>query len=151
MPNSPFGFDEPEHSPGFMLWQTTTSWQRMIKKALEPHQISHAQFVILAILMFSQNQSTQMTQVDIGQASKLDKMTISKSLKKLVSLKLVERHEHANDSRAKAVTLTTSGVNLTKKLVPIIESVDAHFFGQLSKKQETILIELLGTLVKTTN
>ena len=35
MTNSPFGFDAPEDSPGFLLWQTTISWQRMIKQALE--------------------------------------------------------------------------------------------------------------------
>ncbi len=52
MTNPPFGFDAPEDSPGFLLWQTTISWQRMIKKALEPHDISHAQFVIMAILHF---------------------------------------------------------------------------------------------------
>ena len=30
MSKAPFGFDKPEDSPGFVLWQTTTTWQRLI-------------------------------------------------------------------------------------------------------------------------
>jgi MarR family transcriptional regulator, organic hydroperoxide resistance regulator len=48
MSNLPFGFDRPEDSHGFLLWQTTMIWQRQIKQALEPYNISHAQFVIMA-------------------------------------------------------------------------------------------------------
>ncbi len=36
MTDSVFGFEQPEHSPGFLLWQTTITWQRLIKKALDP-------------------------------------------------------------------------------------------------------------------
>lgn len=50
MSNLPFGFDKPEDSPGFLLWQTTMIWQRQIKKALEQYNVSHAQFVIIATL-----------------------------------------------------------------------------------------------------
>ena len=50
--NIPFGLEAPENSLGFMLWQTTVLWQRQIKKSLEPCDISHAHFVIMAILMW---------------------------------------------------------------------------------------------------
>ena len=52
MSNLPFGFDTPENSPEFLLWQTTMIWQRQIKKALEQYNVSHAQFVIIATLMW---------------------------------------------------------------------------------------------------
>ena len=52
MPKSAFGFEEPEDSPGFLLWQVTVSWQRAIKSALEPYKITHPQFVIMALLMW---------------------------------------------------------------------------------------------------
>lgn len=52
MSDLPFGFDKPEDSPGFLLWQTTMIWQRQIKRSLEPYDISHAQFVIMATLMW---------------------------------------------------------------------------------------------------
>ena len=151
MTNLPFGFDAPEDSPGFLLWQTTISWQRMIKKALEPHDISHAQFVIMAILLWWHGKEKDVTQIDIVTMSKLDKMTVSKSLKKLVGMDLVARHENQEDTRAKSVQLTKSGVALAGKLVPIVEGVNEDFFAKLQKKQEKDLIVILQKLMVTEN
>ncbi|MEM8629128.1 MAG: MarR family winged helix-turn-helix transcriptional regulator [Chlamydiota bacterium] len=149
MTNPPFAFDAPEDSPGFLLWQTTISWQRMIKKALEPHDISHAQFVIMSILLWWHGQKKEVTQIDIVTMSKLDKMTVSKSLKKLVGMNLVARHENQEDTRAKSVQLTKSGVALAGNLVPIVEGVDEDFFANLPKKQEKDLIVILQKLTVT--
>ena len=149
MANPPFGFDTAEDSPGFLLWQTTISWQRLIKKALELHGISHAQFVIMAILLWSQGDKKDVAQIDIIRMSKLDKMTVSKSLKKLVVMNLVERHENQEDTRSKSVQLTKSGVDLVKKLVPIVEGIDADLFGQLQNKEEKTLITFLQKLIVT--
>jgi MarR family transcriptional regulator, organic hydroperoxide resistance regulator len=146
MTNPPFGFDVPEDSPGFLLWQTTMSWQRLIKKVLEPYNLSHAQFVIMAILLWWHGKKKVVTQIDIVGMSKLDKMTVSKSLKKLVGLDLAVRHEHQEDTRAKSVQLTKSGVALTRKLVPIVEGVDADFFGQLKNTEEKDLLVFLQKL-----
>lgn len=146
MANSPFGFDAPEHSPGFLLWQTTTCWQRLIKKSLEEYNVSHSQFVIMAILLWWQNKDRNITQVDVINMSNLDKMTVSKSLKKLCSIGLVVRTEHKEDTRVKLVFLTSQGIDLIKKLVPIVESIDANFFGKLKKDQESNLISILQKL-----
>ena len=139
-------FDAPEDSPGFLLWQTTISWQRLIKKALEPHDISHAQFVIMALLLWLHGQKKDVNQIDIVRLSKLDKMTVSKSLKKLASMAVVSRHENQEDTRAKSVQLTKSGLALVYKLVPIVEGIDAEFFDQLNDGQEKNLIAVLQKL-----
>lgn len=146
MSNSPFGFDVPEDSPGFLLWQTTISWQRLIKKSLEPYDISHAQFVIMAILLWLQDQKKDITQIDIIKMSKLDKMTVSKSLKKLTSMNFIKRRENQEDTRAKSVQLTKSGASITKKLVPIVENVDAKFFSQIKSTEEAKLLKILKKL-----
>lgn len=52
MPKSSFGFAALEESPGLLLWQVSISWQRQIKTKLDPYGISHAQFVILAVLLW---------------------------------------------------------------------------------------------------
>lgn len=148
---SPFGFEKPEDSPGFLLWQTTITWQRLIKNALEPFDIAHAQFVIMAILMWFEEHNYDTVQVSIVNWSKLDKMTVSKSLKKLVAQGLVNRAEHKVDTRAKRVALTDKGRALIGTLIPIVESIDAEFFGKISKKDEQILIAILNTLAVDTN
>ena len=91
------------------------------------------QFVIIAILLWWHGQKKDVTQIDIVTMSKLDKMTVSKSLKKLVGMDLVARHENQEDTRAKSVQLTKSGAALTGKLVLIVEGVDEDFFAKLPK------------------
>lgn len=150
MANLPFGFDKPEDSPGFLLWQTTTMWQRSIKKVLEPYNISHAQFVIMATLLWFEAHNYDTTQVLIADWSKLDKMTVSKSLKKLSALGLINRTEHEIDTRAKSVYLSDKGKALVRKLVPIVEQIDATFFGKLSKTEEEKLIQMLAKITADT-
>ncbi len=149
MPESPFGFEKPEDSPGFLLWQTTTSWQRLIKRALEPFDISHAQFVIMAILLWFEEHQYDTTQVLIVNWSKLDKMTVSKALKKLVSYGLVNRSEHKTDMRAKSVELSKKGKALIRKLVPVVESIDADFFGKTTSSEQQSLIHILEKLAES--
>jgi DNA-binding MarR family transcriptional regulator len=148
MSNLPFGFDTPEDSPGFLLWQTTMIWQRQIKKALEPHNISHAQFVILASLMWFEAHNYDTTQILIVNQTKLDKMTVSKSLKKLVALGFVNRIEHESDTRAKSVMLTDKGIEIVRTLVPIVEGIDAGFFNAATKPEEKQLTAILAKLIR---
>lgn len=143
---SHFGFERPEDSPGFLLWQTTITWQRLIKNALEPFDISHPQFVIMAILMWFEEHDYDTMQVSIVNWSKLDKMTVSQSLKKLAAQGLVQRAEHKIDTRAKMVVLTDKGRELIGKLIPLVEAIDTDFFGKVSKEDEQSLIKILNKL-----
>jgi DNA-binding MarR family transcriptional regulator len=147
MAKLPFGFEKPEDSPGFLLWQTTMVWQRLIKQALEPYGIPHASFVILATLLWFEAHSYDTTQILIAQWSKLDKMTVSKSLKTLVSEGLVNRIEHKKDTRAKSVSLTEKGKYLIHKLVPMVEGIDTTFFGRVPEHDQQSLIHILNQLV----
>jgi DNA-binding MarR family transcriptional regulator len=146
MSPSAFSFKRPENSPGLLLWQTTTTWQRLIKSALAEYDISHPQFVIMAILLWFTEKGEDPTQIAIIRLSKLDKMTVSQSLKKLCKQDLVVRAEHEQDTRAKSVHLTQKGKTLATKLVKIVEKIDADFFGQLSQKEGESLIQILGAL-----
>ena len=149
MTDLPFGFDRPKASPGFLLWQTSITWQRRIRKALEPHGISHPQFVIMAIVLWLEAHEGPPSQTKLIQWSKLDKMTVSSCLKKLKSMGLVERKEDELDTRSKLVSLTQEGKTLIHQLVPIVEAVDAQFFGQLNDEEQQMLLKLLDKLTHT--
>ena len=125
-------------------------WQRQIKRALEPHDISHAQFVIMATLMWFEDHHYDTTQILIVNCSKLDKMTVSKSLRKLVALGCVHRIEHETDTRAKSVSLTKKGKEMVRTLVPIVEGIDRTFFGKASHKEQKSLVQILAKLTAGT-
>lgn len=146
--NSTFGFDRPEDSPGFLLWQTTVIWQRLIKQMLEIHEISHAQFVIMALLLWFDENDQKVNQVTIARFSKLDKMTVSKSLKKLVDQGYINRSESQTDTRANWVNLTEDGQAKVMQLVPLVEGIDEQFFSAVSTADQHQLIRHLNTLVR---
>jgi DNA-binding MarR family transcriptional regulator len=75
-------------------------------------------------------------------------MTVSKSLKKLASLELLNRCECENDTRSKTIELTLKGQNLIKKMVPIVEKIDASFFGILENSEQNKFLKILFQLAK---
>jgi MarR family transcriptional regulator, organic hydroperoxide resistance regulator len=145
--NSPFGFETPEDSPGFLLWQTTITWQRLIKKKLDAFGISHAQFVIMAVLLWFEEHQQDPTQITISRLTKLDKMSVSKSLKKLAAQGYISRNESQKDTRAKCVHLTAQGKKLVTRLVPIVEGIDESFFGNLHRDDQKMLIQILNKVM----
>lgn len=143
MAKSSFGFNRPEDSPGFLLWQTTVIWQRQIKKALNPYGITHSQFVIMAVsLWFAEDKSIIPTQIDIVDKTKLDKMTVSKALQQLVEKGFVKRIESQFDARAKLIKLTAQGKRLIQKVVPVVESVDRELLGSVETNADEVKILL---------
>lgn len=143
---SSFSVQKADDSSGFLLWQVTTLWQREIKRGLEPLGLSHSAFVILASLLWFDEQQIEPTQTTIINHTKLDKMTVSKSLKTLVSHRLVTRFENEIDTRAKTIVLTEQGKNVAIQTVQIVEGVDGEFFAKLSHDERLVLNELFVKL-----
>ncbi len=139
---SSFSVETPSESPGFLLWQVTTLWQRKIKTALQPLGLSHSGFVILASLLWFREHETDVTQTAIIGHTKLDKMTVSKSLKKLHAEGLVLRAENEADTRTKTITLTDSGAALAAEAVGIVEKTDRRFFETLTPGEAEQLNDL---------
>lgn len=146
MGSSAFGFKKAEDSPGFLLWQTTVTWQRLIKKQLDNFEVSHAQFVVLAILLWMQENKQESTQAALVRLSKLDKMTVSKALKDLAKDGRILRAESKEDTRIKTLALTNTGRKLARQLVPIVESVDTDFFGKLTLKEQKSMVTFLSKI-----
>ena len=146
MKKSSFKVDTPDKSSGFLLWQVTTLWQREIKSALEDVELSHSAFVILASLLWFKEHSKSVTQTTIIEHTKLDKMTVSKSLKSLEQKEFVMSREDKTDTRAKSINLTKEGEKLTKKAIKIVEKVDASFFASLSNDEQQSLNKLFKKL-----
>ncbi len=138
-----FRFKQPEDSPGFLLWQLTNQWQRAQRNALAKLELTHAQFVVLAsVLWLSSQPDNIVTQQQISAHSKIDKMSMSALTKTLVQKKLLVRTAHANDGRAYSLALTEKGHKLVLKAIPIVERIDADFFT----KDTTQLVQLVHNL-----
>ena len=131
MTNSPFSVDKAEDSSGFLLWQVTSLWQREIRKALEPFDLTHAQFVLLASAHWLALSGQKATQILLSTHTKIDPMTTSTVLRTLQKKGLLQRREDVTDSRAKIVLLTEKGQTIVGRAVTVVEAFDKRFFSTL--------------------
>jgi DNA-binding MarR family transcriptional regulator len=129
-----FYFKSPKDSPGYLLGQLTMLWQRKQKKVLDPLDLTHTQFVLLASLGWLSKKNNVVTQVDIANQSNADRMMVSKVLRTLEEKGFITRQEHATDTRAKTIKLTKSGESILQKAIIEVENVDLDFFGTLESK-----------------
>lgn len=140
-------FDESHESIGFVFWQTHMLWSRQIKKALSPYKLTHTQFVILSVVGYLSQQQAEVNQVDISEASKIDTMTISTSIKTLIKNGYLIRQKSAKDSRAYQLELTQEGHVVLSESMKIVEAVDTHFF-ETREKESTDLGDQLLKLIR---
>lgn len=129
-----FKVEKPEESTGFLLWQVTNLWQRSIKKALEPYDLTHSQFVLLASTHWLRLHAQEVTQIVLSNHTKIDPMTTSTVLRTLQQKGLLVRQEHQTDTRAKTVALTEAGIQIVKEAVVAVEQFDHAFFSVLDKE-----------------
>ena len=129
-----FHFKSPNDSPGYLLGQLTMLWQRKQKKVLDPLDLTHTQFVLLAALGWLSKKSNTVTQVDIANQSNSDRMMVSKVLRTLEEKGFITRQEHETDTRAKTIRLTNNGAVVLQKAIIEIENADLDFFATLDTK-----------------
>jgi len=129
-----FHFKSPNDSPGYLLEQLTLLWQRKQKKVLDPLNLTHTQFVLLAALGWLSKKNNVVTQVDIAHQSKTDRMMVSKVLRILEKKKFISRQEHQTDTRAKVIKLTNEGANILQKALTVVENTDIELFSVLGNK-----------------
>jgi len=135
----------PAESPGFLLWKISNAWQRRQRLALQPFDLTHSQFVVLATATWFGAET--LTQARISQLSGIDPMTTSQVLRALEANGLIERVDHPTDPRAKSIMVTRAGRDLARKAIVVVEETDAAFFEPLAS--DTVrLIKMFQALVQ---
>jgi DNA-binding MarR family transcriptional regulator len=145
-----FAFEQPEENAGFLLWQVSMLWQLKMKKGLDTVNLTLTQFALLAALHWLTHEGATVTQNDLANHAKLDKMTTSKVLRTLADKGFVERAEHAHDTRAKTIVLTKTGVDVLTQANAIVAQTDQQFFSRLGKNEGVYKEMMQDLLVKST-
>lgn len=140
----PTRFAGPGDSPGFLLWRVSNAWQRRQRAALQPLELTHSQFVILAAATWFGGDEG-LAQGRLGELVGADAMTTSQVVRALESQQLLQRKENPDDPRAWRVVATSSGRALAARAVSVVEQVDADFFAPVAGQSRT-LVKLLRSL-----
>ncbi len=117
-----------QESAGLRFWQVSMLWQRRVRQALQPYDLTHTQFVILAVLEELSEQSVGITQKQIADFSMIDVMTVSSTVRLLEKKGLVCRLPNQKDTRANALSNTEKGRQRLAQAVVAVEQADKSFF-----------------------
>jgi len=115
-----------------LLWRATLAWQRRIRAALEPYELTHVQFVLLTSLWWlADHDDRPPTQARLAQHAGTDPMMTSQVTHKLEARGLLERAADPTDSRAWRLHLTVAGRNLVARALADVEAADSAYFAAL--------------------
>lgn len=132
-------------SPGLALWRVTNAWQRVIRAALAPHDLTHVQFVLLASLTWMDH-SEPVTQRDLAEHAGTDIMMTSQVIRALEAKGYVTRAPHPTDGRAVTLAPTTTGVELANRANADVEAADHTYFAALGPRDQAVFLRCLRTL-----
>lgn len=138
-------YPDRERSPGYQLWLATNAWQRVLRAALEPLDLTHAQFITLATLAILGETSDCINQVQVARYGMLDENMTSQVIRSLERKGLVERLAHPDDGRARIIRLTSAGVEQLAEAKSLVVGKSLEFFAPLGDRREEF-IDMLRTL-----
>ncbi|HEX4225015.1 MAG TPA: MarR family transcriptional regulator [Pseudonocardiaceae bacterium] len=133
MPSADSRFD----STGFLLWQVTLAWQRAMRAALDPHELTHVQFVLLTSTWKLGEHEETPTQQRIAEHANVDTMMTSQVLRRLAARQLVSRELDDKDARARRIVLTETGRQVLTGALADVDAADAAFFAALGPDAAT--------------
>lgn len=136
----------PATSPGFLLWHATLRWQRAMVEALRPHDLTHAQFVLLASVWWLNGQSESPSQARLSEQTGSDPRMTSEVVRRLVAKGLLERTPDPADSRAKVLRVTASGA--AEAAIGSVEAADAAFFTAAREAAPGALLPVLHAMAR---
>lgn len=130
---------ETETIAGFLLWQVSKLWQHRLTLALQDLDLPPTQAVLLANVLRFTEEGGEVTQSLLAKATKVDRMTVSQSLRSLEARRLITRRSSTKDSRTHAIKLTRHGRDVAFETVARLAAAHESFFLPLKKERQKIV------------
>jgi DNA-binding MarR family transcriptional regulator len=141
---------EAEQIPGYLLWQVSKLWQRKLNAALSDLKLSSTQAIILINVPRLNKEQRTVTQMLLAEVTKIDRMTVSQSIRTLETKGLVKRITATSNKRAYHVELTEIGGKIATKAMRCIATAHDAFFQPLASDTNTY-VALTQRLINTNN
>ncbi len=104
-----------------------------LTEVLKPFSISSQQFNVLRILRGQKNKPANLSTIQERMVSKMSNTT--RLVDKLVEKNLCERIVCPSNRRKIEIRITSKGLELLKKLDPLIEEIENNIAGKINKKE----------------
>jgi DNA-binding MarR family transcriptional regulator len=137
-------------TPGFLVWRLSLKWRAAVDRALQPIQLTHAQYAVLASLFGMLHAGLQPSQRQLADHTGLDPIYISRLVRALERDGLLARAEHPSDTRALALSLTARGRATAEHAIAIVrdlqEQLTAPLGGTRARRTRVLLRDLRSLL-----
>ena len=108
-----------EKKIGLLIWQLSNYWQSKLRKILKDYKLTLNEYLILESISNLLENQKELAQNEISIFAGIDISVASVTFKLLENKKLIIRRIK-NDNRKKIVEMLASGINLYKKVKPLI-------------------------------
>lgn len=118
----------PAETRGALLEGVTTRWQLHLRAALQPLELTHAQYRLLVAVTWLAARGGPVRQADVAAQANADPVMTSEVLRTLESRGLITRGPHPTDGRARAIAPTEAGGALADRAARLVAVVESRFF-----------------------
>ncbi len=125
-------------SPIFYLMRVTYNYKKNIRGLLLDFDLTQTQLVLLGSLMMYTRGGKVVTQIDLADHLKADKMMVSKVLRTLEKKGYIVRKDHPQDGRAKSLAVTEKGLMVIEGTLKIVAKFNREFFSVLDNQDEFV-------------
>jgi DNA-binding MarR family transcriptional regulator len=146
VPNASSDRTGPGETPGALLWRAANRWQRDLRAALAPHDLTLPHYLLLAGLARFATGGERPTQRRLAERCGVDAAVASQALRRLQADGLVRR-DVGDDARARELRLTPAGRVRVAAAEPDVAAIDTAFFALLGDNREAFagaLAALIG-------
>src|SRR6516225_1032150 len=125
-----------DEKPAVLLWSVSQLWQRQRKASLKAIDLTLAQYITLACLLWFTKRNEKVTQVMLAERSKLDIMHTSRIVRALEKKGLLTRFQSPEDSRANYLQITAQGEQVALKGSDILNVTTNQFFKPIQDREQ---------------
>lgn len=136
----------PNEKLGFLFWQLNMQWVRRVNQLVSSFDLTHTQLITLAATRWLSQNQEEVIQQDLVDLIKIDRMLVSKMVKKNVEAGFLVKKNSEKDSRVNVLELTKKGHEKMKQVVPVMIKAEQEFFGVLGKEREELTKQLQSLL-----
>lgn len=114
-------------TPGYLVWKLAGTWRLAADRALAPHGLTHAQYVVLSTLYGMHSGAIgaerHPSQRQLADHAGLEALYLSRLVRSLETAGLVERNRDKRDTRTVRLTLTERGREIAQPAMAAIKDL----------------------------
>jgi DNA-binding MarR family transcriptional regulator len=120
---------------------------RKLEGALSPHGISYTEFLVLSALYAASGRS--MRRIDLAESVGLSASGVTRMLRPMQKIGLVERDTNPRDARVSMVSLTSAGARILEEAGISVNMKAECLLASLTQRQQAEYAKLTAALLKT--